>query len=654
MFCQPKVSCRRSGAGRSNLTAGRVGSGSGSSSSGGLSESGQISQNHTSDGSRQQGRDTASDKGRHDQTGNVTSTARSELREHTNVGTHTTQVGETTESVGGKHTATDGKVGVVGAGKRNVGNELVLNDLDTNELGNVVELVTGDTEEEGNGVEDVAKDLLKGQLLNVPETGKPAEEGVDQGNEGNDTQQVGKNGTGNHNSEPGTVGKSVQGVVGSLGLVVGDDDTTISQSGLLLRVSQLGGGQRGRNRHDTGGNQGLGRDAKGNVGNEHGTGNGSETRGHDLVVLGLGQVGSKGLDENGRLTLANEGGSSGDDGLSTRHAHGPVEEDGELANEPLHNSNVVENVDKGNEEDNGGNDVEEEHSEVGDGWVGDEGRTVLGERQQLAGEERDKVKDIVTSTGSQDKQSHNELHKHSSNDSMPVNLGSVVGGEPETKDSNNTAKEGDGALRTGSAALDLRGGKGSDQNDGQGTSSSGEQTESFRNELDNLDNSALPNPVGPDEEVLGGEVKGNQTSHDEHPEEGRNKPLGSVSFLGDNGNPPGGEEQAPEDVDDPHVLAVHDLPSGHVLELAHARLLAVGSYTLFLGVDIRDLFLSNVLKVDLGVDWWGRGGSGLDVGVGVDDRRQLGRGCVVDVAVEVLMMRVKGLILVDAFFLRHG
>ena len=64
-------------------------------------------------------------------------------------------------------------------------------------------------------------------------------------------------------------------------------------------------------------------------------------------------MGDERLDQHGRLSLTDEGRCGRNDSFGARDAHGPEEEDGEFADEPLQNSPVVEQLHEGNEEDDG-------------------------------------------------------------------------------------------------------------------------------------------------------------------------------------------------------------------------------------------------------------------------------------------------------------
>lgn len=60
--------------------------------------------------------------------------------------------------------------------------------------------------------------------------------------------------------------------------------------------------------------------------------------------LALGHVSNEGTDHQGRLTLTNEGGGSGDDRLTTRCAHDHNEEGCKLLDGPLQDAKIAEDL----------------------------------------------------------------------------------------------------------------------------------------------------------------------------------------------------------------------------------------------------------------------------------------------------------------------
>ena len=293
------------------------------------------------------------------------------------------------------------------------GNELVGNDLDTNELADDEEIILADTEEPCDWVEEVAEDELDGQVVCVgqvvwwlwgTDTGpdvdvlaEPGEDAVDHGEHGENDEEGGGNHTSHLKTEPSTHSEGVEGVLWLLlGLVTLWDDHAARGEGLLgFWVAELGDGEGGWDGHDAGGDQSLWVDTHTDVGGEDGTGNGSETRGHDLVDFGIGQVWNERLDKHDRLSLSDERRGSSDDGLSSGNAHGPEEDDGELSNEKLEPSVVVEELDEGDEEDNRWEDIENPPVESKGLSVQQELSSGSSEMQEGRREESNEVEDIV-------------------------------------------------------------------------------------------------------------------------------------------------------------------------------------------------------------------------------------------------------------------
>lgn len=192
-----------------------------------------------------------------------------------------------------------------------VGDKLVGDDLDAYELGDLQQIVAGHAEQEGHGVTDVAQDELQGEvrfavLGDVDVSTPPAQEAVDQADQGDDAEQGGDDHSGDLDAQPGPVGEGVEGVRGPVLVVVRDDAATRGDGLLRLRVPHLTHGQRRGDGHDAARDQGLGVQPETDVGHEDRTGDGGEPRSHDLVEFGQGQVRHKGPDEHGGFALADE------------------------------------------------------------------------------------------------------------------------------------------------------------------------------------------------------------------------------------------------------------------------------------------------------------------------------------------------------------
>ena len=343
---------------------------------------------------------------------------------------------------------------VVGGNELSESNELVGDDLDTDETTDKEEVLafTRDTEQEGHRVEDVAEDEFQSEIVlsvQVDVTAPPGEKTVDHVQKRNDTQEGGDDHTGDLETEPCAVGESVKSVGGLVLIVIGDDNASSSEGLLLLGVPELAESEGSRDTHDAGRDQSLGVQSHRYIRHQHTTSDGSETRAHDLMQLGHGKMGHKRPDQHGRFSLTDEGRRGSDNGLSARDAHSPEEEDSEFANEPLEDTPVVQELDEGHEEDDGRNDASEEPTQLGNTRVRQENDTVVGEPKEQASKLRDKVEDVISGLGAQDEESNDELEQHTDDDSVPHNLAAVAGSGPETEDEDCQTKQRNSTVGAG-------------------------------------------------------------------------------------------------------------------------------------------------------------------------------------------------------------
>jgi hypothetical protein len=212
----------------------------------------------------------------------------------------------------------------------------------------------------------------------------------------------------------------VEGVGGLVLIIVRNDDTSSGKRLFGLGVTQLGQSEGSRNTHHTGGDERLRVQSHADVSNQDGTSDGSETRAHDLVKLGHGEMSDERLDQHSGFTLTDEGRSRSNDSLGTGNAHRPEEEDSELADEPLDETPVVQELDERHEEDDGRDDTGEEPRQLGNVLVREEYNTVVGESKEETSKLRDEVEDVETHTRPEDEKGNNELDQHSNDDGVPV------------------------------------------------------------------------------------------------------------------------------------------------------------------------------------------------------------------------------------------
>lgn len=385
----------------------------------------------------------------------------------------------------------------------------------------------------------------------------PGEKSVDETDGGENAEKRGDNGATNLDAEPSTIGKSVQGVFSLVLVIVGNYNAAGGESLLGLGVAQLGDGKGRRNGHDARGNKSLGIQTKANVADKHGTRNGGKTASQDLVKLGVGHVGDKGTDQHGRLSLANEGSGSSDDGLGTRGVESPEDEDGHLLDEPLDESNVVQNLDERDEEDDGGDNAKEEPGKLGDLLGGQESHAIFGKAQQVAGTVSNELEDVVSDTSAQNEEANNVLAEHATNDSSPVDVLAALAGDPKGKEDDEHAEQADGAVGTSVVGALLRG-KGANQDGSNRNSSTGRGAQPGRDALVDDQSGASPNPLDGTGHIARGHVEEEEADGDGQPHQKGNLPVLVVAVQDQRGNPPAGEEEEEEQVHKGAEVAVGD------------------------------------------------------------------------------------------------
>lgn len=206
-----------------------------------------------------------------------------------------------------------------------------------------------------------------------------------------------------------------------------------------------------------------------------------------------GQMSHKGSNQHGGFTLTDERRGSGHDGLGARDTQTPEEEDGEFADEPLDEADVVQDLDERDEEDDGGHDAGQKPVKVDDARSGQERNTLVGKSEKLSGQEGDEIKDVVTSLGSEDKDGNNELSQHATDHRVPPDLATILRGSPQQGNHDGKTEERNGAVATGIVVRLLRD-KGADQDDSNGTEGGQPDAEFLRNVIDGAHDGIVPSP----------------------------------------------------------------------------------------------------------------------------------------------------------------
>jgi hypothetical protein len=281
---------------------------------------------------------------------------------------------------------------------------------------------------------------------------------------------------------------------------------------------------------------------------QHGTGNGSETTGHDLVKFRFGKMRNEGTDQHSRLSLTDERRGGSDNGLGTRDLHGPEEEDGEFSNEPLEDTPVVQKLDERHEEDDRRHNTGKEPGKIGNRIISQENHTLVSETQKQTSELGNESEDIVSGLGPQDEEGNDELAQHADNDGVPYNLGPVAGGCPEEGEEDYQAKQTDSAVGAG-VVQTLLAGKGSHDDDSDGQSSASRNSHLLRNEVADSNSSVVPNEMHWLRDNANGDPEEDQSKHNGEPEKEWNNPVLVLAMKDDTGDPP----SAPKSVIAPKI-----------------------------------------------------------------------------------------------------
>ena len=444
-------------------------------------------------------------------------------------------------------------------------------DLFRNKLCHLQDIITlpADAEQERDRVENVRKDGLQCELgpavrSDVEVSAPPRQQAIGERDERDDTQQRGDDGTGNTETEHGTVGKGVQGILGPFLLVFRHDDLSGSEGFFDFRVPKFGNGEGSGNRHDTRRDERFGIETETNVPDEHGAGNGGEPARHDLMDLGLGHVRYERPDEHGGFTLTDKGRSGCHDGFGTGNVERPEHERSKLADEPLDETDIVQDLHDRDEEDDGGDDTEKEHGERGDVGVGQECHTVFGKAQKVACARSDEAENRVSDAGTQDEQTDNVLRQHADNDGTPVDGVAVFTGKPEAEENDDQAKQADSTVGA-SVVGSLFGYERTNKDGSDGDGSTGERAELRGHHVGNPDRRVLPYKVDRFADDGDGDVPENETSHNGEPDEERDDPVHIAMVQNERGDPPTGKDHAHGEVDQLAAVSAQTCESAVVM-----------------------------------------------------------------------------------------
>lgn len=149
----------------------------------------------------------------------------------------------------------------------------------------------------------------------------------------------------------------------------------------------------------------------------------------------------------------------------------------------------------------------------------------------------EKKRDTYTNTSAEHEKSQNELRQHADDNGVPDNLATVTRREPEEEKEDDETKAGNSTVGAGVIRI-IWLNESAETNDGDSSDGGEWETQALWNE----DDSATDN-VGPEEldwhhEVAGWDVEGDETHHDEEPQEEWDDPAEVTPVEDNTCNPP--------------------------------------------------------------------------------------------------------------------
>jgi hypothetical protein len=152
----------------------------------------------------------------------------------------------------------------------------------------------------------------------------------------------------------------VEGIRGIVFVVVGNNDTAGCEGFFDFRIAEFGDSEEGGNKYDAGEDESLRIDVEIDIGDKDGVGDNNEIEIYYLMEFGHCEMGDEGADEYGVFVLTDERGGGCDDGFGPGDAHRSEEENGELTDKSLEDAIIVQELDEGDEKNDGGDNGDEE------------------------------------------------------------------------------------------------------------------------------------------------------------------------------------------------------------------------------------------------------------------------------------------------------
>lgn len=146
-------------------------------------------------------------------------------------------------------------------------------------------------------------------------------------------------------------------------------------------------------------------------------------------------------------------------------------------------------------------------------------------------------RDTYTDTSAKHEKSQNELCQHADNNGVPDNLATVTGREPEAEEEDDETEAGNSTIGAGVIRI-IWLNESAETNDSDSSDGAEWETQAFWNDGDSATDNVGPEEFDRDHEVAGWNVEGDETHHDEEPQEEGDDPAEVTPVEDNTCNPP--------------------------------------------------------------------------------------------------------------------
>lgn len=216
--------------------------------------------------------------------------------------------------------------------------------------------------------------------------------------------------------------------------------------------------------------------------------------------------------------------------------------------EPLEDAKVIQDLDEGDEEDDGRDDPGQEPTQLEDRGVGQEFGALVGEPEQVSRQAGDEVENVIARLCAQDKDGDDKLGQHAPDDRVPADLAAVAGRDPQQGQHDGEAQQGDGAVAA-SVVGRLLGHKRPDQDDGEGDQGGQRESQFLGNHLVDSHARVVPDKVHGHGDDGDGRPEKDQAQRDGEVQQKGDQPAQVVTMEDEAGDPPANDFRTRQDSD---------------------------------------------------------------------------------------------------------